>query len=81
MAIDADAGIRGGSNELLDIVEIHVAIAIHATGHLHGVACNGLVGVFTNHVLDQGVVEVLGSNTQFEIGVLLSIDVLLECLV
>ena len=81
MTIDADASISGCSHELLYIVEIHIAIAIHATGHLHGVACNGLIGVFTDHILDKGVVEILGSNAQFEIRILLIIDVLLECLV
>ena len=40
--------------------------------------CNGFAGVFTDHVPDQGVIEVFGCNAQLEIGVLVMVDVFLE---
>ena len=81
VTIDTDTGVGGCCDEFLHVVEIHVTIAIYAAGHLHGVTCNGFAGVLTDHVPDQGIIEVFGSNAQLEIGILVMVDVFLECFV
>ena len=73
MAIDVESSLGGCFNVLLHGGEIHVAITIHATRHLHGIAGDGFCEVLVGQVLDQRIVKVVvdgRTNTQFEIRVL-----------
>ena len=84
MAVDAQTGFRGGIHIVLDGREVHVAIAVHATGHLHRIARYSLVEVLVGQVLDKRIVQIVvdrRTGAKLEVGVLVTVDVLLEGLV
>ena len=84
VAIDVDSGIGGSIHVVLHGGEIHVAIAVHAARHLHGIASNRLCEVLVNQTFVLGVVEIRiygCTDAEFEIGVLRVINVFFERLI
>ena len=84
VTVNVESGFGSCIHVFLDGFEVHVAIAIHTTGHLHGIACHRLGEVGVGHLIDRRFLEIVidgGSGTEFEVGVLLVVNVLLECLV
>ena len=80
--------VQTGIGSCLHIVfyggEVHVAIAVYTTGHLHGVSGYGLGEVLVYQVLKHRLVQIVvyGSTcTQLEVGVLLVVDIILQSLV
>ena len=84
MAIDIDACLGSSLDIVLDGVEVHVTIAIDTTGHLHGVAGNGLREVLVDQLVNCRLLEIVvddGTRSKLEVRILGIIDVLLESLV
>ena len=83
VAVDIESGIGGIVNIGIDGSEIHVAIAIHAACHLHGIAGNSFGEVGVNQLIERTflIVVIDGcTGTKFEVGVLQVINILLKSL-
>ena len=68
----------------LNGLEVHISVTVYATGHFHSVARNRLGEVLVDHALERSVAEIVGngcSGTEFEIGILRSIDVIFKSFV
>ena len=84
MTVNIQASLSCCIHIVLHCFKIHVSIAIHATGHLHGIACNSLCEVLVGQFIDRRFLKIVwnGSTyTQLEIRILGIVDILLERLV
>ena len=84
MTIYAKTCICSGFYILLHGLEVHIAVAIYATGHLHGVTSNRLTEILIDQVLERVVVQIVidgCTGTEFKIGVLGLVDILFQSLV
>ena len=79
-----DSSLGSGFHILLHVGEVHIAVAVYATGHLHGIAGDGLREVLVDHLPVRGIAQVFadgGAGTEFEVGILCVVDVLFQGLI
>ena len=84
VTINAESGISGWFHIFLNRLEVHIAVAVYDTTHFHGVAGYGLGEVLVVQVSDLFLIEIIGNSstsTEFEVGVLRSVDVLFQSFV
>ena len=84
VTIDVDTCCGGCVDIVFHRIEVHIAIAIHTTCHLHGIACNRLGEIGIGHLVDQSFLEIVidgCTDAQLEVRVLLIANVILEPLV
>ena len=84
VTIYAESGFGSRLHVFLHSLEVHIAVAVYDTTHFHGVAGYGLGEVLVVQVSDLFLVEIIGNSstsTEFEVGVLRSVDVLFQSFV
>ncbi len=84
VAIDAETGVSSGIYILADWGKVHFTFVVNARGHFHSVAGNGLVEVRVGQGVNEFLLDVFagrGSNTQLEVWVFGTVNVVLQRLV
>ena len=64
--------------------EVHITVTIHTASHFHSIASNSLSEILVSQVLNQRIIQIVVDSstcTQFKIGILLIIDVILQSLI
>ena len=84
VTIDTESCLGSGLHIVLHGFKVHIAIAIHATCHLHGITGNGLREVLVGHVIDRRFLKILRNGcacTKFEIRILGIVNIIFESLI
>ena len=84
MAVNVQSGLGGSLHVALHVGKVHIAVGIHATAHLHGVASHGFGKVLVHQVSECLIGKVIvhgGADAQFKVGVLVIVDVIFQGLI
>ena len=80
VSVDRQPGIGGSLHILRDGGEVHGAVILDTRSHLHGIASHRLVEVGVDEAIDQFLFQIVshrGANSEFEVGILAAVYVLL----